>query len=40
MKRNPQKYNPARLQEKVEKMQRHLFRNQEVQRAGLSIEEM
>jgi hypothetical protein len=40
VKRNPQKYNPARLQEKVEMMQRHLFRGQEVQRTGLSIEEM
>lgn len=40
VKRNPQKYNPARLQEKVEKMQHHLFRGQEVQRHGLSIEEM
>ena len=40
VKRNPQKCNPARLQEKVEKMQHHLFRGQEVQRHGLSIEEM
>lgn len=40
VKRNPQKYNPARLQEKVEMMQRHLFRGREVQRGGLSMEEM
>lgn len=40
VKRNPQKYNPARLQEKVEMMQRHLFRGQIVKRGGLSIEEM
>jgi AAA+ ATPase superfamily predicted ATPase len=40
VKRNPQKYNPARLQEKVEMMQRHLFRGQEVQRGGLSMEDM
>ena len=40
VKRNPQKYNSARLQEKVEKMQRHLFRGQEVQRNCLSMEEM
>lgn len=40
VKRNPQKYNPARLQEKVEMMQRHLFRGQKVKREGLSIEDM
>lgn len=40
VKRNPQKYNPARLQEKVEMMQRHLFRGQKVQSGGLSMEDM
>lgn len=40
VKRNPQKYNPARLQEKVEMMQRHLFRGQDVRMGGLSMEEM
>lgn len=40
VKRNLQKYNPARLQEKVEMMQRHLFRGQEVKTGGLSMAEM
>lgn len=40
VKRNPKKYNPARLKEKVEMMQRHLFRGQEVKMNGLSMEEM
>lgn len=40
VKRNPQKYSPARLQEKVTQMQRHLYRNREVKIGGLSLEEM
>ena len=40
VKRNPKKYNPARLREKVGMMQRHLYRGQEVKMAGLSMEEM
>ena len=40
VKRNPQKYNPARLREKVGMMQRHLYRGQEVKMFGLSMEEM
>lgn len=40
VKRNPQKYNPTRLQEKVDMMQRHLFRGKQVKIGGLSMEEM
>jgi len=40
VKRNPEKYNPARLQEKVAMMQRHLFRGNEVTMSGLSIANM
>ena len=40
VKRNPQKYNPARLREKVAEMQRHLYRGKEVKIGGLSMEEM
>jgi AAA+ ATPase superfamily predicted ATPase len=40
VKRNPQKYSPARLQEKVEMMQRHLFRGQDIKWDGLSMEMM
>lgn len=40
VKRNPQKYNPTRLQEKVEMMQRHLFRSKSVKIEGLSMEDM
>ena len=40
VKRNPQKYNPSRLREKVEMMQRHLYRGREVKMQGLSMEEM
>lgn len=40
VKRNPQKYSPARLQEKVTQMQRHLYRGREVKIGGLSLEEM
>ena len=40
VKRNPQKYNPARLQEKVEMMQRHLFRGKDIKWDGLSMEMM
>ena len=35
-----QKYNPSRLREKVEMMQRHLYRGREVKMQGLSMEEM
>ena len=40
VKRNPQKYSPARLREKVAEMQRHLYRGREVKMGGLSMEEM
>lgn len=40
VKRNPKKYNPTRLQEKVEIMQRHLYRSKEIKMAGLSMEDM
>ena len=40
VKRNPEKYRPARLEEKVAMMQRHLFQGKEVKMAGLSMEEM
>ena len=40
VKRNPQKYSPKRLQEKVEMMHRHLYRGKEVKKGGLSMEEM
>jgi len=40
VKRNPQRYNPARLQEKVSRMQRHLFGDREVKLVGLSMEDM
>lgn len=40
VKRNPQKYNPSRLREKVGMMQRHLYRGLEVKMQGLSMEEM
>ena len=40
VKRNPQRYNPVRLREKVEVMQRHLYRGREVKMCGVSMEEM
>ena len=40
VKRNPQRFNPARLREKVEVMQRHLYRGREVKMCGLSMKEM
>jgi len=40
VKRNAQKYSPARLREKVEMMQRHLLRGREVTIGGLSMEDM
>ena len=40
VKRNPQKYNPSRLREKVGMMQRHLYRGREVKMQRLSMEEM
>lgn len=40
VKRNPQKYNPGRLKEKVAMMQRHLFRNATIKMVGLSLEDM
>ena len=40
VKRNLQKYNPNRLTEKVDEMQHHLFRNKDIQKFGLSIEDM
>ena len=40
VKRNAQKYNPARLAEKVAQMQRHDFRNKKVRMQGLSMDDM
>lgn len=40
VKRNSQKYSPARLREKVAAMQRHLYRGREVETRGLSIDDM
>ena len=40
VKRNAQKYNPARLAEKVAEMQRHDFKNKTVQMKGLSMDDM
>lgn len=40
VKRNPQKYSPTRLDEKVTEMKRHLFRGKEVTKHGLSMEDM
>ena len=40
VKRNPQKYNPGRLKEKVAMMQRHHFRNATITMVGLSLEDM
>ena len=40
VKRNAQKYNPARLAEKVAQMQRHNFRNKEIRMKGLSMDDM
>ncbi len=40
VKRNAEKYSPARLQEKVAMMQRHLFQGKEVKMEGLSMEDM
>ena len=40
VKRNPQKYSPARLEEKVTEMKRRIFRSKEVKMDGLSMEDM
>ena len=40
VKRNPQKFNPARLREKVAQMQRHLYCGKEVKMGGMSMENM
>ena len=40
VKRNAQKYNPARLSEKVAQMQRHNFQNKEIRMRGLSMDDM
>ena len=40
VKRNRQRYNPARLKEKVAEMQRHLFRGKEIKLIGLSMDDM
>lgn len=40
VKRNAQKYNPARLAEKVAEMQRHIFRNKDISVKGLSMDNM
>jgi len=40
VKRIPQKYSPARLEEKVTEMKRRIFRGKEVAKGGLSMEDM
>ena len=40
VKRNAQKYNPARLAEKVAQMQRHIFKNKAIRMEGLSMDDM
>ena len=40
VKRNPKKISPARLQEKVEMMQRHQYPGRKVKMLGLSMDEM
>ena len=40
VKRNAQKYNPARLAEKVAEMQQHTFRNKDIATKGLSMDNM
>lgn len=40
VKRNPQKYIPARLTEKVAEMQHHDFRNKTIHQQGLSMDDM
>jgi len=40
VKRNPQKYSPARLEEKVAEMKRRIFRGKEITKRGLSMEDM
>ena len=40
MKRNPQKYSPARVEEKVAEMKRRIFRGKEITKRGLSMEDM
>jgi hypothetical protein len=40
VKRNPQRYNPERLKEKVAMMQHHLFRNKNIKVVGLSMDDM
>lgn len=40
VKRNAQRYNPARLEEKVAQMQRHHFQKKKIRMQGLSMEDM
>ena len=40
VKRNPLRYNPHRLAEKVAEMQRHLFKGKNVRQIGLSLNDM
>ena len=40
MKRNPLRYNPHRLAEKVAEMQRHMFKGKNVRQIGLSLNDM
>lgn len=40
VKRNSQKYNPNRLVEKVEEMQKQMFKGKDVKKIGLSMEDM
>jgi hypothetical protein len=40
VKRNPQKYSPARLEEKISEMKRHTFRGKNISMSCLSMENM
>ena len=40
VKRNPQKYSPVRLEEKVSEMKRRIFRGKEITKGCLSMEDM
>ena len=40
VKRNPLRYNPHRLAEKVAEMQHHLFKGKNVRQIGLSLNDM
>ena len=40
VKRNPQKYTPVRLEEKIAEMKRRIFRGKEVEKGCLSMADM